>query len=162
MRLDLDDESALHAGHEGAKSGGGHFRLTIVSPRFRGAATVARHRLVYDALGPMMQRDIHALAIKALTPEEASDPHSPTPSRRTRMKCSFPLAAAAALVPRWACSAHEATAQDKGAAPAVATRVATVNGVAIPKSRVDAMVRGAGTARRARQPGDARPRSRSS
>lgn len=69
--VDLSDESALHAGHEGAKGGGGHYRVTIVSPRFRGAATVVRHRLVYDALGPLMRREIHALAIRALTPEEA-------------------------------------------------------------------------------------------
>jgi BolA protein len=81
VRVDLDDESALHAGHEGAKSGGGHFRLTIVSARFRDATTVARHRLVYEALGPMMRREIHALAIKALTPEEASA-RPPTPSRK--------------------------------------------------------------------------------
>jgi BolA protein len=70
--VDLTDDSALHAGHEGAKSGGGHYRLTIVSPRFRGATTVARHRLVYDALAPMMKREIHALAIRAFTPEETS------------------------------------------------------------------------------------------
>jgi BolA protein len=70
--VELADESALHAGHEGAKSGGGHYRLTIVSPRFRGATTVARHRLVYDALGPLMRREIHALAIRALAPEETS------------------------------------------------------------------------------------------
>ena len=68
--LELADESALHAGHAGAKSGGGHFRLTIVSSRFRGRGTLERHRLVYGALGELMQRDIHALAIKALTPEE--------------------------------------------------------------------------------------------
>jgi BolA protein len=70
--VELADESALHAGHEGAKGGGGHFRLSIVSPRFRGQSTVARHRLVYDALGPMMRREIHALAIRAFTPEEQS------------------------------------------------------------------------------------------
>jgi BolA protein len=68
--LELADESALHAGHEGARSGGGHFRLTIVSPRFRGQSTLARHRLVYAALGELMRRDIHALAIRALAPEE--------------------------------------------------------------------------------------------
>jgi BolA protein len=68
--LELRDESAAHAGHAGARSGGGHFRLTIVSPRFRGQTTLARHRLVYAALGPLMQREIHALAIRALAPEE--------------------------------------------------------------------------------------------
>lgn len=68
--LDLQDESALHAGHEGARGGGGHFRLTIVSPRFSGRNTLERHRLVYGALGPLMHRQIHALAIKAVAPEE--------------------------------------------------------------------------------------------
>jgi BolA protein len=70
VSLELADESALHAGHEGARAGGGHYRLTIVSPRFRGQSTLARHRLVYGALGELMKRDIHALAIRALTPEE--------------------------------------------------------------------------------------------
>jgi BolA protein len=70
VAIELADESALHAGHEGARGGGGHYRLTIVSPRFRGQSTLARHRLVYGALGELMKRDIHALAIRALTPEE--------------------------------------------------------------------------------------------
>ncbi|OJZ18918.1 MAG: BolA family transcriptional regulator [Thiobacillus sp. 65-29] len=68
--LQLEDESAQHRGHAGAAGGGGHFRLTIVSPRFDRLSTLARHRLVYDALGEMMQREIHALSITALTPEE--------------------------------------------------------------------------------------------
>jgi len=68
--IELVDESALHAGHEGAKSGGGHFRLMIVSARFRGRDTRARHRLVYAALGPLMRREIHALSIRAVAPEE--------------------------------------------------------------------------------------------
>jgi len=72
--LDLADESALHAGHAGAAAGGGHYRLVIVSPRFRGHGTVARHRMVYDALGPMMRREIHALSIQALAPEERDAP----------------------------------------------------------------------------------------
>jgi len=70
-RLELIDDSALHAGHEGAKSGGGHYRLTIVSPQFAGKNTVARHRMIYGALGPMMQQQIHALAIRAYAPDEA-------------------------------------------------------------------------------------------
>jgi BolA protein len=70
--LDLDDQSALHAGHAGAQSGGGHYRLTVVSPRFRGQAKLARHRMVYGALGDLMQRDIHALSLHAVTPEEHS------------------------------------------------------------------------------------------
>lgn len=68
--LSLEDESALHAGHEGAKSGGGHYRLVIVSPRFSGQPLQARHRMVYAALGPLMQRDIHAIAITAHAPDE--------------------------------------------------------------------------------------------
>jgi BolA family transcriptional regulator, general stress-responsive regulator len=70
--LDLDDQSALHAGHPGAQSGGGHYRLTIVSQRFRGEPKLARHRMIYDALGELMQRDIHALSLHAVTPEEHS------------------------------------------------------------------------------------------
>lgn len=66
----LEDESAQHVGHAGAASGGGHFRLTLVSPQFRSLSTLARHRLVYDAIGDLMQREIHALSITALTPEE--------------------------------------------------------------------------------------------
>ena len=68
--LELTDESALHAGHEGAKSGGSHFRLRIVSPRFEGLRLVMRHRLVYDSVHDMMHNEIHALAITALAPSE--------------------------------------------------------------------------------------------
>ncbi len=67
--LHLEDESAQHAGHAGASSGG-HYRLTIVSPQFNGLNAVARHRLIYQSLGDLMQRGIHALAISAYTPEE--------------------------------------------------------------------------------------------
>ena len=68
--MEILDESAKHAGHEGAKSGGGHYWLTIVSPRFAGQGTLARHRLVYETLGDMMHKEIHALSIKAYTPDE--------------------------------------------------------------------------------------------
>jgi BolA family transcriptional regulator, general stress-responsive regulator len=69
--LNLIDESAQHHGHSGWKEGGGtHWRLTIVSPRFAGQPTVARHRMVYQALGELMQNPIHALAITARAPEE--------------------------------------------------------------------------------------------
>lgn len=70
-RVELDDESALHAGHAGAKGGGGHYRLRIVASAFAGKNTVARHRLVYQALGDLMKQRIHALAIEARTPEES-------------------------------------------------------------------------------------------
>lgn len=70
VSIEIIDDSAKHAGHAGARSGGGHFRLIIVSPRFAGCRTMERHRLVYDALGPLMKREIHALSITARTPEE--------------------------------------------------------------------------------------------
>lgn len=69
--LELTDESALHAGHAGAASGGGHYRLKIVSARFEGLKLVMRHRLVYDSVHDMMHTEIHALAITALAPSEA-------------------------------------------------------------------------------------------
>ncbi len=68
----IEDESHLHAGHAGAASGGGHYRLRVVSDRFAGLSKVARHRLVYDCLREMMLKDIHALAMTLLTPDEAS------------------------------------------------------------------------------------------
>jgi BolA family transcriptional regulator, general stress-responsive regulator len=68
--LELIDDSAQHAGHAGARSGGGHYRLLIVATRFAGLGTIARHRLVYDALGTLMDGDIHALSITARTPTE--------------------------------------------------------------------------------------------
>ena len=70
VSVEIIDDSAKHAGHVGARSGGGHFRLSIVSPRFAGCRTMERHRLVYDALGPLMKREIHALSISAKTPDE--------------------------------------------------------------------------------------------
>lgn len=68
--IDVIDESHLHAGHEGARSGGGHYQLHIVSPRFVGLNTLARHRVIYSALGEMMRLEIHALNIQALTPDQ--------------------------------------------------------------------------------------------
>lgn len=70
VAIEINDDSAQHAGHAGAQSGGGHFRLAIVSPRFAGCKTMERHRLVYDALGPLMKREIHALSISAKSPDE--------------------------------------------------------------------------------------------
>lgn len=70
-RLDLIDESALHAGHAGARpEGESHFRLLIVANGFHGRGRLERQRMVYHALGDLMTTDIHALSIKALTPEE--------------------------------------------------------------------------------------------
>jgi len=70
LQLEVADDSAQHAGHEGARSGGGHYRLFIVSSEFAGKSTLARHRLIYDALGELMRSRIHALSIRSLTPEE--------------------------------------------------------------------------------------------
>ena len=67
--LEIVDESSKHAGHEGAKSGG-HYQMTIVSHQFQGKTNMARHRMVYAALSGMMHKEIHALSIKAYTPEE--------------------------------------------------------------------------------------------
>lgn len=64
-QIALEDESHLHAGHAGAQTGRGHFRLQIVSVAFAGLAPIARHRAVYAALGELMQTDIHALSIDA-------------------------------------------------------------------------------------------------
>ena len=70
LALDLHDESAQHAGHAGARpSGGSHWHLAIVSEAFRGKTPVARHRMVYEALGDLMEHAIHALRIEASAPE---------------------------------------------------------------------------------------------
>lgn len=71
IRLELIDDSAQHAGHQGAKGGGGHYRLLIVSDAFSGKPTLTRHRLVYEALGELMRSKIHALSIQSIAPEEA-------------------------------------------------------------------------------------------
>lgn len=70
--LSLIDDSAKHAGHPGARSGGGHYRLQICAAAFNGKNTMARHRLVYQHLGQLMQTHIHAISITALTPEETA------------------------------------------------------------------------------------------
>ena len=67
--VELTDESGQHAGHAGSRpSGGSHWQLTIESEAFRGKSPVARHRMVYEALGDLMARDIHALRIDARAP----------------------------------------------------------------------------------------------
>jgi BolA protein len=65
----VQDDSHLHAGHAGAREGR-HFTVTLTSARFTGLARVARHRLVYDALGPLASQGVHALAIVAKAPDE--------------------------------------------------------------------------------------------
>ena len=72
QHLVIEDESHLHAGHAGAATGRGHFKVEIVANAFAGQPLVARHRQVYAALGALMQSDIHALSIQARTPDEIS------------------------------------------------------------------------------------------
>jgi BolA family transcriptional regulator, general stress-responsive regulator len=70
LQLEIIDESHKHAGHAGARDGGGHYVLRIVSAKFAGCNTVARHRMIYSAIGELMKREIHALTIQALAPNE--------------------------------------------------------------------------------------------
>ena len=69
--IEVIDDSHLHAGHAGARDGRGHYRVRIVATDFAGLRPIQRHQRVYAALGEMMQTDIHALSIAALTPDEA-------------------------------------------------------------------------------------------
>jgi BolA protein len=68
-KIEIEDESALHRGHKGA-SGGGHYRVFIVSAAFEGKSLVARHRMAYDAVAEEMTSSVHALALRTLTPAE--------------------------------------------------------------------------------------------
>jgi BolA protein len=70
VALEIEDESHRHAGHAGARDGRGHFRVDVVSRAFAGLSPLARHRAVYAAVGELMTTDIHALAIRARTPDE--------------------------------------------------------------------------------------------
>lgn len=70
LHVEVKDESALHAGHAGAASGSGHYRVTIVSPVFEGRGLLEQHRLVYQTLTAEMQKDIHALALDTLAPSQ--------------------------------------------------------------------------------------------
>ena len=70
LELMIKDQSHLHAGHAGAKDGKGHFSVTIVSDKFVGTNRVQRHQMVYDALRAQLETDIHALSIRAMTPDE--------------------------------------------------------------------------------------------
>lgn len=71
QELLIKDQSKLHAGHAGAQDGRGHFDVRIVAEEFAGQSRLQRHQSVYSALGDLLESDIHALRIKALTPEEA-------------------------------------------------------------------------------------------
>ena len=70
--LEIEDESHLHVGHAGAREGKGHFRVTVVTPQFEGLSLIKRHKLIYDAVGDLMDTDIHALSIDARPPADAS------------------------------------------------------------------------------------------
>lgn len=70
QKIEVRDDSHQHTGHEGAKSGGGHFTVTIVSHRFQGKNLVQRHQMIYQALNEMMKKEVHALSIQALAPDE--------------------------------------------------------------------------------------------
>lgn len=70
LELAVRDDSAQHAGHAGARDGRGHFTVRVVSKDFADHSRVERHRMVYAALGDLMQTDVHALSISAFTPDE--------------------------------------------------------------------------------------------
>ena len=72
LHVEVIDDSVIHAHHPGARDGGGHFRIVVVSEQFRGLSRVAAQRLVYEALAELMTRDIHALEMRTLTPEKWS------------------------------------------------------------------------------------------
>ena len=72
--IEIIDDSRKHAGHAGARDGGGHFRLRIIAACFSDLGVIARHRLVYDALGTLMRREIHALSIDASAPIPLNNP----------------------------------------------------------------------------------------
>ncbi len=70
VSIEIVDDSHRHVGHAGARDGRGHFSVIVVAECFRGLRPLARHRLIYDATGDLFDTDIHALSIKAMTPEE--------------------------------------------------------------------------------------------
>jgi len=82
LELEIEDESHRHAGHPGARGGGGHFRLKVVSPRFPGLTRLQRHRLVYDCLACLIPGQIHALAMTLLSPDEAASARTHPLSRK--------------------------------------------------------------------------------
>ncbi|HSD10913.1 MAG TPA: BolA family transcriptional regulator [Candidatus Binatia bacterium] len=81
VHLEILDESAKHAGHAGAAAGGGHFSCTIVSEAFRGRSRLERHRAVYRALGDLLKREVHALALETLDPTQWAAKEGPGPEK---------------------------------------------------------------------------------
>jgi len=88
--LTIEDQGHLHVGHDGAKGGGGHFMLRIVSDQFAGMPPLQRQRAVYAALGDMLHKEIHALQIQALSPREAANlsRHNATTARDSTSACT--------------------------------------------------------------------------
>jgi len=80
--LEIYDESGEHTGHAGARDGGGHYQVLIVSRRFEGESRIGRHRMVYQALNVMLQKQVHALSITALTPQELQEVFPSQAARR--------------------------------------------------------------------------------
>jgi BolA protein len=74
LHVEVIDDSDKHAGHAGAAGGAGHFRVRVLSEKFRGLPVLARHRLVYEALRPLIPDEIHALGIEADAPGERASP----------------------------------------------------------------------------------------
>jgi len=72
VSLEVIDESHKHVGHEGARDGRGHFAVRVVAEAFSDLRPLQRHKLVYDAVGDLMQTDIHALSIEATSPSQKS------------------------------------------------------------------------------------------
>lgn len=70
--IEITDDSHRHRNHPGAADGRGHFQVEVVSTQFEGLSRIQRHQLVYSLVGEMMQTDVHALQIKALTPQETT------------------------------------------------------------------------------------------
>ena len=68
--VEIEDQSHLHVGHAGAAGGGGHYQVTVIASCFKGLNTLARHRLIYDALDDLMKKEIHALTIQAYSEDE--------------------------------------------------------------------------------------------
>jgi BolA family transcriptional regulator, general stress-responsive regulator len=74
LHIEVIDDSHRHAGHAGAQGGAGHFRVRVLSEKFRGLPVLARHRLVYEALRPLIPDEIHALSVEADAPGERASP----------------------------------------------------------------------------------------
>lgn len=91
IKIQIIDESSQHIGHAGAKDGRGHYAMKIISSQFYDKTLVQRHQMVYQALDKLMQTEIHALKIKALTPHENKDATLPTSTQLNQFTEVSPL-----------------------------------------------------------------------